>query len=167
MVAPIEFTGNPVQVRYPGQCDRLRPSFRPIGGRGAGAANPGQQKYAGCGDDRAPGYLAPGPNLAAQRHVSRACLRARPTPRPKSHAGPFLLALGYLSGSIVIMRTPCQPICGWPSQVEVARRQSDKGGKILDFYFLLRYCLADTLQIVKILDGIDLLDLLRLDVRQP
>jgi hypothetical protein len=29
---------------------------------------------------------------------------------------------------------------------------SDKGGKILDFYFLLRHCLADTLQVVKMLD---------------
>jgi hypothetical protein len=33
-----------------------------------------------------------------------------------------------------------------------ARLQSDKGGKILHFYFLLRHCLADTLQVVKILD---------------
>ena len=46
----------------------------------------------------------------------------------------------------------CQPICGWPSEVEVARLQSDKRGKILDFYLLLRHCLADTLQVVKMLD---------------
>ena len=43
-------------------------------------------------------------------------------------------------------------MCGRPMEVEVARLQSDKGGKILDFYFLLRYCLADTLQVVKMLD---------------
>jgi hypothetical protein len=69
-----------------------------------------------------------------------------------------------ISDSTVIRRIPCQPICGWPS--EVARLQSDKGGKILDFYFLLRHCRPDSLQVVKMLDGIDFLDLLRLDVRQ-
>ena len=60
--------------------------------------------------------------------------------------------LEYLSDTMVIKRVPCQPICGWPMEVEVARLQSDKGGKILDFYLLLRHCLADTLQVVKMVD---------------
>ena len=38
------------------------------------------------------------------------------------------------------------------AEVEVALLPSEKGGEILDFYFLLRYCLADTLQIVNIFD---------------
>jgi hypothetical protein len=53
---------------------------------------------------------------------------------------------------MLIRRAPCHPICGWLIEVEVARLQSEKGGKILDFYFLLRHCLADTLQVVKMLD---------------
>jgi hypothetical protein len=40
---------------------------------------------------------------------------------------------------------------GWP-QVSAVRRQSEKRGKILDFYFLLRHCRPDSLQIVKMLD---------------
>jgi hypothetical protein len=98
--------------------------------------------------------------------VSTTISRARPAPKPESHAGPVILVPGYLSDSMAIKRTPCQPICGRPREVKVARQQSDEGGKILDFYFLLRHCLADTLQVVKILDGIDLLDLLRLDAPQ-
>ena len=85
------------------------------------------------------------------RHVSGAPPQ-QTIAKTKSHACPFLLVLGYLSDSMVIRRAPCQPICGWPIEVEVARLQSDKGGKILDFYFLLRHCLADTLQVVKMLD---------------
>jgi hypothetical protein len=65
---------------------------------------------------------------------------------------------------MITRRTPWQPICGRLS--EAARLKSDKGGKIVDFYLLLRHCLADTLQVVKMLDGIDFLDLLRLDVPQ-
>jgi hypothetical protein len=39
-----------------------------------------------------------------------------------------------------------------PMEFEVCRRQSEERSKILDFYFLCRYLLADTLQIVKMLD---------------
>ena len=62
------------------------------------------------------------------------------------------MILEYWSDTMVIKRVPCQPICGWPSEVEVARLQSEKRGKILDFHLLLRHCLADTLQVVKMFD---------------
>ena len=41
---------------------------------------------------------------------------------------------------------------GWLIEVEVAILQSKKGGKILLVNFSLRYCLADTLQVVNMLD---------------
>jgi hypothetical protein len=62
-----------------------------------------------------------------------------------------------------------QPANPGPSQaieVELARLQSEKDAKILDFHFSLRHRLADPLQVVNIFNGIDFLDLLRLDVCQ-
>ena len=151
MVAPIEIAGNLVQVRNPCQLHRLGPGFRPIGDGNTDAARPNQQKYAGGGDNRAPAYLAPGPDLEAGRPVNGAISRPRPAPKPESHAGPFFPALRYLSGSMAIKGTPWQQIRGCYNEVHVARLLSDEGGKILDFYFLLCYCLADTLQVVKVL----------------
>jgi hypothetical protein len=57
-----------------------------------------------------------------------------------------------ISDSTVIRRDPYQPICVLPLEVEAAGLKSEKRGKILDFYFLLRHCLADTLQVVKVLN---------------
>jgi len=69
---------------------------------------------------------------------------------PTCQACPFLPVLENLSDSMVIRRIPCQPISGRP--LAAARLLSDKSGKILDFYLLLRHCLADTLQVLKMLD---------------
>jgi hypothetical protein len=44
------------------------------------------------------------------------------------------------------------PNGGWPLSFEVAILPSKEGGKILEVNFLLRYGLADTLQIVNMLD---------------
>ena len=53
----------------------------------------------------------------------------------------------WLSGELFAHRRE-----GWFIEVEVARLQSEKGGKILYFNFSLRHGPADTLQVVNMFD---------------